>query len=121
MRRTILTAALIAFTGCDEPRTHQPKPAAAASWIGKAVIVKPGKESHKPGLIMAVTPDMKNNWFAPLDLEAFRAVVLDELPEVYFEGKLDDHARWLVKVEDGPASGKTVAVYKHRVDLIPIR
>jgi len=121
MRRTILTVALIAFAGCDEPRTAQPRPAAAASWIGKAVIVKPGKESTTDGRVMIVPPKITDDFFASYEVEAFRAVVLDELPEVYFEGKLDDHARWLVKVEDGPASGKTVAVYKHRVDLIPIR
>jgi hypothetical protein len=48
-------------------------------------------------------------------------VILDDLPEEYVDGKLDNGARWLVKVEDGPAAGKTVAVYKRLVDLMPVK
>jgi hypothetical protein len=70
---------------------------------------------------MLVTPDMENNWFAPIDVESFRCVILDDLPEEYVDGKLDNGARWLVKVEDGPAAGKTVAVYKRLVDLMPVK
>jgi hypothetical protein len=122
MRNVLLVAAVL-VAGCSEPRSPGAKPAASASqsWIGRAVIVKPNKKSQTPGMIMVFTPDHKTSWFAPMDVEAFRAVVLDELPEEYVDGKLEDSARWVVKVEDGPAEGKTVGVYKYKVDLIPVK
>jgi len=120
--RNVLLAAVVLVSGCSEPKTVTTKPAAAAaSWIGKAVIVKPGKDSISSGLVMVAPPGDSSEFFAASEIQAFRGVILDETPDVYHEGRIDDWARWLVKVEDGQFAGRVVTVVKKRVDLMPVK
>lgn len=117
--RNMILSAMVFLAGCGGDASVVKT--ASNSPIGKAVVVKPNANARDKGQIMLVFDHGDGKWESPLFLEAFRGVVLDELPEVYYEGKLDDGARWKVKVEDGPAAGRTGNVYKNQVDLMPIK
>lgn len=108
----VILAALVFVAGCGGSD--------GGSMIGKTVIVKPNDTNTEKGRVMLAPQEGEANWFTPFTVEAFRAVVIDEKPEAYHKGRLDDFARWIVKAEDGPAAGKVVTVQKPRVDLIPV-
>lgn len=107
MRNAIL-AGLIIVAGCGGSD--------GGAMIGKSFIFKPNTDNGRT----IVTPKSAGMDFTQsMEVEAFRGVILDQMPEEFYKGKLDAHARWVVKAEDGPAKGRVVTVWKPQVDLIP--
>ena len=112
--RSAILAGLVFVAGCGGSES-------AEGMIGRAVMVVPNERNPKPGIVFALPVSAGTDGSAVIACEAFRGVILGELPETYYEGKLDDFAKWVVRAEDGPAAGVVVTVRKPCVDLVRVK
>ena len=92
--------------------------------IGKTVLVSagPGADPNYPDKILAVSPDRDPEVFTvmPKYLPAFRAIVIDEVPDIKTaEGTYS--ARWIVRPGETDYAGVVIGVWKKSAKLTVLK